>query len=167
MVAGALFPSCPPPFRSPGYITIPAAIGSYNGGAGQISYLAAPVFPIYTAAAPSSSPSASPSMSASQSPSPSTTAVGQLFRALPRMDLVGTPVGAAAFFAAVNEAACRSMCVSTPGCDAYAFSVGALSLLAANFVQLAETAPCCLYANVTSLVPSSLMTSGVLLARYS
>ena len=83
------------------------------------------------------------------------------------MDLVGTPVGAAAFFAAASEAACRSMCLVTPSCDAYAFSVGALAQLAANFVQLAETAPCCLYANVTVLVPSSLMTAGVLLERYS
>jgi hypothetical protein len=45
-----------PPFRSPGYITIPAAIGSYNGGAGQISYLAAPVFPIYAAVTPAPTP---------------------------------------------------------------------------------------------------------------
>ena len=36
----------PPPF-SPGYMTIPAAVGSYNGGAGQISYLRQPIAPNY------------------------------------------------------------------------------------------------------------------------
>jgi N-acetylneuraminic acid mutarotase len=117
--------------------------------------------------ATSFSPSASPSNAATPSVSPSATAAGLLFRSLPRMDLVGSPVGAAAFYSTAGEAACRSACLATPGCDAYAFSAGVLAAFAANQGQPGDTAPCYLYTNVTALIPSSPMTAGVLLARYS
>ena len=83
------------------------------------------------------------------------------------MDLVGSPVGAAAFYSTAGEAACRSACLATPGCDAYAFSAGVLAAFAANQGHPGDTAPCYLYTNVTALIPSSPMTAGVLLARYS
>ena len=116
---------------------------------------------------PSLSASPPPSPSRSPSTSPSATAAGQLFRPLPRTDLLGTLVGAAAFFSTASEAACRFACLAAPGCDAYAFSAGALALLLANIGLPDETAPCYLYANVTALVPSSPMNAGVLYARYS
>ena len=71
------------------------------------------------------------------------------------------------FFSQTSEAACRSACLAAPGCDAYAFASGALALLAANFRLPDESAPCYFYANVTALVPNSLMNAGVLLASYS
>lgn len=111
--------------------------------------------------------SASPSLAQSPSATPSATAAGALFRSLPRTDLLGTLVGGAAFFSQTSEAACRSACLAAPGCDAYAFASGALALLAANFRLPDESAPCYFYANVTALVPNSLMNAGVLLASYS
>ena len=53
-----------------GYITIPAAIGNYNGGYGQISYLGMPVAPNYVSVASASvthTPTVSPSRPASRS----------------------------------------------------------------------------------------------------
>jgi hypothetical protein len=116
---------------------------------------------------PSKSPSSSPSVSSSPTPSTSATAAGLLFRSLPRMDLLGTLVGAS-FSSTASEAACRSSCLASPGCDAYAFSSGALALMAANLGgQPGVTAPCFLLTNVTALVPNNMMASGVLSARYS
>ena len=116
---------------------------------------------------PSQSASSSPSVSSSPTPSPSATAAGLLFRSLPRTDLLGTLVGAS-LSSTASEAACRSSCLASPGCDAYAFSSGALALMAANLGgQPGVTAPCFLLTNVTALVPNNMMASGVLSARYS
>ena len=112
-------------------------------------------------------PMVSSSVSSSPSPSPSATAAGLLFRSLPRTDLLGALVGAS-FPSTASEAACRSACLASPGCDAYAFSSGALALMAANLGgQPGVTAPCFLLTNVTALVPNNMMASGVLSARYS
>jgi hypothetical protein len=91
------------------------------------------------------------------------------------MDLVGVLVGST-LFGTLGEAACRSACVAAPSCDAYAFSFGAQLSFALNNADGAiavadsinsKAAPCLLYANVTALVPSSLVNSGVLSVRYS
>ena len=145
---------------------------AFGGGGGDSDLLYvgdayAQAIRIVCLAAPSPSPSASPSASSSPTPSPSTTAAGLLFRSLSSTDLVGTLVGAS-LSSTASEAACRIACLASPGCDAYAFSSGALAQMAANAnCQPDVTAPCFLLANVTALVPNNMMASGVLSSTYS
>ena len=89
-----------------------------------------------------------------------------LFRALPRTDLVGALVGNAlnpsVGFAVggsgpANEISCRqACCLAGPSCSAYAYTP-----------YTNGEANCFLYDNVTGLVPSSLMSSAVLISKYS
>jgi hypothetical protein len=82
----------------------------------------------------SSSPSAlttpSTSPSASQTPTATVTpyCAPSLYRALPRMDLVGTLVGSAIFpgqgFYTNSEAACRQACCDAAVCDSFSFAAG-------------------------------------------
>lgn len=81
------------------------------------------------------------------------------------MDLAGTPVGAPygmivginhIMDPAANEVLCRQACCSAgASCTAYTFTTAAF---APN---------CYLYANVTNLVPNTLMRSAVLSSAYS
>ena len=92
-------------------------------------------------------------------PSPSATPYCQpsLFRPLPRTDLVGSLVGTALApaqpVALPSEAACRQACCDAAACDGYSFdaSSGAFNPLA----------HCFLFVNVTQLIPSNTMASGV------
>ena len=92
-------------------------------------------------------------------PSPTATPYCQpsLFRPLPRTDLVGSLVGTALApaqpVALPSEAACRQACCDAAACDGYSFdaSSGAFNPLA----------HCFLFVNVTQLIPSNTMASGV------
>ena len=86
-----------------------------------------------------------------------------LYRALPRMDLVGTLLSDARSYD--TDAACRVACCNTTGCTAYAYASGIASIAADGLGTI--LAPCALYANVTALVPSSFVSSGALLSEYS
>ena len=84
------------------------------------------------------------------------------FRELPRMDLVGAPVGGEygvnllSSSPASSEVLCRqACCVAGASCTAYAFSI------------VSTLTNCFLYANVTNLVPSTTMRSAVLRSAYS
>jgi hypothetical protein len=121
-----------------------------------------------------------------------------LYRALPRMDLVGTLVGSAIFpgqgFYTDSEASCRQACCDAAACDSFAYALGATSYYmdvawrtASPSVTPSQTPPfymglpalgissgipsygaqCYLFVNVTSLVPSNIMSSGVLTSKYS
>ena len=102
--------------------------------------------------------SASTTATPTPSQSPSPYCHPSLFRLLPRMDLVGTLVGSAlAPGEAVtlpSEAACRQACCDAAVCHGYAFD--------AAFARSLGAAACYLLANVTQLVPSNNMASGVL-----
>ena len=92
-------------------------------------------------------------------PSPTTTPYCQpsLFRPLPRTDLVGSLVGTAIApgqpVTHPSEAACRQACCDAATCDGYSFEAGAARLLG--------QANCYLLVNVTQLVPSNAMASGL------
>ena len=89
-----------------------------------------------------------------------------LYRLLPRLDLVGTMLDSAGDY--VTESACRNACCNATGCTAYAFASVMLRLASIGADGLGNIkAPCVLYANVTSLVPNSLFSSGALLSEYS
>jgi trimeric autotransporter adhesin len=83
-----------------------------------------------------------------------------LYRALPRTDLVGTLAGTAVSVGESvllpAEPACRQACCDAAACEGYAFSDEAARQLGAG--------ACYLYVKVTQLVPSSGMASGLLLA---
>ena len=99
----------------------------------------------------------------SPTPSPSTHpyCATTLFRALPRMDLVGTLVGTAlspgTLVTVPSEAACRLACCDAPSCDGFAFTAGDASLAPGG----SGLASCFLYANITQLIPSSIVSSGI------
>ena len=99
---------------------------------------------------PSSTPSATPSSTPYCEPA--------LFRSLPRTDLVGTLVGTALTpgeaTLVASEAACRQACCDAPVCEGYAFE--------ASIALFQPAAPCHLYVNVTQLIPTSSVKSGVL-----
>lgn len=111
------------------------------------------------AAPPTSTATPSPSLSRTPYCWPS------LYRALARTDLVGTLVGSALFpgsgFLAASETACRQACCDAATCSAYAFASPNLLLSPSLGAQ------CFLLVNVTALVPSNMMSSGVLLSVYS
>jgi len=100
-----------------------------------------------------------PCPSPSPSPSPSTTpyCAPALFRAFPRMDLVGSLVGTAlapgASVTLAGEPACRQACCDAAVCDAYAFETTA--------AKRTGSGDCFLYVNITQLVPSSGYASGI------
>jgi hypothetical protein len=101
----------------------------------------------------------SPSITAtpSQTPSTSSYCMPSLFRPLPRTDLVGSLVGTALApgepVRVSTDAACRQECCNAPACDGYAFD--------ADGAKWFRSAGCYLYVNVTQLVPSSTMASGL------
>jgi len=110
-----------------------------------------------------------PTPSTTPSPSPSPFCKPADFRPLPRTDLVGALlVGSPVLLP--EAAACRVACCRALGCDgfAYAADLAAYALIAPAPASLAVSpvvgAPCYLYANVTQLVPSSLMASSVRLS---
>ena len=75
----------------------------------------------------------------------------------PTYDLVGTPAGA--FSMQFTERSCQLQCCNSPGCTSYVF--GSLQL------DMGSTSgPCFLLMNATTLIPSHVMSSGVL-ARLS
>lgn len=104
----------------------------------------------YAAAPPPATPSPTPSASSYCAPG--------LFRAFPRMDLVGVLAGTAlapgASVALPTEDACRQACCDAPACDGYAYDATAAA-------RAAGAADCWLYVNVSQLVPSSGTASGV------
>ena len=123
----------------------------------------APVTPTASATA-TATPTATQSSTATQSPSPN--CWPSLFRALPRLDAIGSPIVSAAspagarYLLAATEAACRQACCdAAPACTAYSFADANLALAAA--------AQCFLLANVTAFVPSNVMASAVLASAYS
>ena len=105
---------------------------------------------------------ATPSPSAAPTPGHAACAPA-LFHALPRTDLVGTPVGGAARDAVgtpawvTSEETCRVACCAVAGCSGYSYTLHdpARRLLAT------PASLCFLYANVTHFAPSSAMASGI------
>lgn len=83
-------------------------------------------------------------------PAPAPACAPDAVRAFPGYDLEGAQLAALSL---ASEAACRDACCALRGCDGYAFSARLLPALPA--------APCFLLANVTQLVPSNLMSSGL------
>ena len=75
-------------------------------------------------------------------------------------DLVGTVAAPGAPVMLSSESSCRRACCDTPSCDGYTFAAGDASLGAGG----TGIANCYLYRNITQLVPSSLVASGVLLS---
>jgi len=100
---------------------------------------------------------ASPTPTASPSSSPY--CFPSLFRDLPRMDLVGTLVGTAftpgAPTLVSSLAACRQACCDAPACDGFSFGTGDASFVSGG------AASCFLYVNITQLIPSSVVSSGI------
>jgi len=66
-----------------------------------------------------------------------------------------------------SDAECRLACCNTTGCTGYAFAGGVLQASIEAGAQTMVAAPCGLYSHVTSLVPSTLFSSGALLSVYS
>jgi hypothetical protein len=97
---------------------------------------------------------ASASVTASASVSPYCNA--GVFRTFPDHDLVGARVGVA--FVA-TERDCQLACCTTPRCVGYVFE-------SVQLLRGGATAACFLDGNVTQLMPSSLMSSGVLASFY-
>ena len=103
-------------------------------------------------------PTSSGTASYTSSPSPTPLCAASDFRPLPRTDLVGSLVGAALSLAAgpvlvPNEPACRQACCLAPACDGYSFDAGGLFFHAESL--------CYLLVNVTQLVPTNTMASGL------
>ena len=98
-----------------------------------------------------------------------------LFRSLPRTDLVGALVGSAfnpgAGFSvsgsgAANEFSCRQACCNAgSSCSAYAYSPYTSSFF--SYYGNYGEANCFLFDNVTGLVPNTMMSSAVLISKYS
>ena len=107
---------------------------------------------VYTLPTPTTtpSPSGTASPSATLTPAP-------LFRILPRTDLVGSLVGAAAApgqpLRLSAEAACRQACLDAAVCDGYSFE--------ASIARQHSFGECFLYVNVTQLIPISGYASGL------
>lgn len=96
------------------------------------------------------------------SPSSSPYCAASLFRSLPRMDLVGTLVGTALSpgkrVALVSEHACRQACCDAPACDGFSFASIDASSFASEGLAVSS---CFLYVNISQLVPSSVVSSGI------
>ena len=93
------------------------------------------------------------------SPVPTPYCSPSLFRALPRMDLVGTLAGTAMSPGAPSllpsTEACRQACCDAPACDGFSFGTGDASFVSGG------SASCFLYVNITQLIPSSFASSGI------
>jgi hypothetical protein len=99
-----------------------------------------------------------PSMTPSAAPTPGFACFASLYRSLPRMDLVGSPIGSTSWV--FSEESCRvACCAAAPGCQGYSF---AINDPAARFLNTPSA--CILFSNVTQLIPSSFASSGVLLS---
>ena len=90
-------------------------------------------------------------------PTPGFACAASLYRTLPRMDLVGSPVGEVNWL--TSEESCRIACCAAPTCQGYSFA-----LYDAVLRVMAAPVACILYSNVTQLIPSSFAASGVLLS---
>ena len=102
-------------------------------------------------------PTSSGTASHTSSPSPTPYCAASDFRSLPRTDLVGSLVGAthspAGPVLTPSEPACRQACCLAPVCDGYSFDAGGLFFHAESL--------CYLLVNVTQLVPTNTMASGL------
>ena len=100
-----------------------------------------------------------PMPSSSASPSPVPYCASNLFRTIPRMDLVGTLAGTALTPGApslvASTEACRQACCDAPYCDGFSFASGDASFISGGI------AGCFLYVNITQLIPSSGYSSGI------
>ena len=90
-------------------------------------------------------------------PTPGFACAASLYRGLPYTDLVGQRIGSAIWIS--SEESCRIACCSAPSCQGYSF---APFDPATRFLN--TPTPCFLFSNVTQLIPSSIMSSGVLLS---
>jgi hypothetical protein len=104
-----------------------------------------------------------PTPSPSAAPTPGYACPAALFHALPRTDLVGAPVGGAARDApgtpawVTSEETCRVACCATAGCSGYSYTLHD----PARRWLATPASLCFLFANVSQLVPSNAMASGV------
>ena len=121
-----------------GAIQVAAIVGSLSPSSASTS-------------SPSSSTTSTFTASPTGTPSSGLACPPALFRALPRMDLVGSPLTDAPLTAA-TEGACRIACCGAPGCDGYAFAFTELRF---------GNASCVLLANVTSSAPNNFAASGM------
>jgi hypothetical protein len=98
-----------------------------------------------------------PSPPPTPTPSPTPYCFPALFRPLSRTDLVGTLVGSALSpgqpLLAPTEAACRQACCDAAVCHGYSFATAVAVAYA--------TSNCFLLTNVSQLVPSNTMASGL------
>ena len=66
-----------------------------------------------------------------------------------------------------SEGACRIACCGAPGCQAFSFAYAVAASARISSIapagELVALSPCFLLSNVTSLMPSNLAASGVLL----
>ena len=90
-------------------------------------------------------------------PTPGFACAASLYRMLRRMDLVGTPVGEVIWL--LSEESCRIACCAASSCQGYSFAFYDTALR-----MLGAPTSCFLFSNVTQLVPSNVMSSGVLLS---
>lgn len=103
-----------------------------------------------------------PTLSPSAAPTPAFACGAELFRLLPRMDLVGNPTAVNAAIEMQpptwlrSEESCRIACCAAAGCTGYSFALHDAAL------RIGAPVACFLLSNVTQLVPSQIMASGVL-----
>jgi hypothetical protein len=146
-VAEQLLPSPAPPSASPVQTRLPAEGGGRPERGGSVTPSATPL-PLELAAA-----TTTPAPTSSYYCTPS------LFRSLPRMDLVGELVGTALTPGVLalmpSLEACRQACCDAPACDGYSFAVSECAS------SLSGAASCFIYVNVTQLIPSSVVSSGI------
>ena len=97
------------------------------------------------------------SLTPSAAPTPGFACSASLYRALPRMELVGSPMGSAQWLR--SEESCRIACCATSSCQGFSWQADDP---AARF--LSTPSACYLFSNVTQLMPSNGYSSGVLLS---
>jgi uncharacterized membrane protein len=106
--------------------------------------------------------SLAPTPSPTSTPSPTPYCFPSLFRSLPRMDLMGTLVGTALSpgspILQPSESSCRQACCDAAACDGFSFAASELMTSATG------SSACYLLVNITQLIPSNTMSSGVLLS---
>ena len=113
----------------------------------------------------SSSSSHTAAATLSSTPTPSSTVTStvssgycasSLFVAAPCMELIGESIGVAV--SEPSEASCRRLCCDSPGCSGYTFNV--------EFSLGFGKGGCYLKANVTQVIPNTMMNSGVLASAF-
>ena len=138
--------------------------GSNDAGQSSVPPTFAHLLSYYAVAAPcrlAAFAIATPSPSAA--PTPGYACPAALFQLLPGRDLLGTRLGGAARDApgtpawATSEETCRVACCAVAGCSGYSY---VLHDPARRWLATPASL-CFLYANVTELVPSSTMASGI------